>query len=696
MVTAAGETPGRVVLVVDDDEVTREVAQTFLEENGFSVEQAEDGARALELLERIQPDLVLLDVEMPNLDGFETCAHLRQMPHLRSMPVMMTTARDDTPSIDRAYAVGATDFVTKPVNWTILIRRIRYMLRSNEALRDLARAQRIARLGSWRLDPAGGAMVWSEEVYQILSLEPGAVDPSLDLMLECIPGDDRERVTSWFEGALHGAAERELTHRALGADQSERIVQQQLGVLRDAGGALRRVSGTIQDITEREQSAAHLRRLAFFDDLTGLPNRESYRESLEQAVAIAGRHGRALAVLYLDLDDFKRVNDTLGHSTGDELLRTVAKRLHDELRSSDQVTRVVGEGDVGAAARLGGDEFSILLSEVARPGDVAIVAQRIVDALSEPMRLGTQDVYSGSSIGIAVFPGDGNDGETLLKHADVAMYAAKQAGKNQYRFFDTSMNASAERRLAMDSQLRRAIEREELSLVYQPQVDALTGKVEAVEALLRWNNAQFGQVSPVEFIPLAEERGLIVPIGEWVLRTACTQTRTWREQGVGIERISVNISVLQFAQSDFVDVVSKILEETGLDAHVLELEITEGLLATDADGAVATLHALKALGVILSIDDFGTGYSSLSYLRKFPIDRLKIDRSFIQDLVADPVITSAVIGLAHGMRVKVVAEGVETDEQANLLKAEGCDELQGFYLCRPIPPDELVTYLQGG
>jgi diguanylate cyclase (GGDEF)-like protein len=445
------------------------------------------------------------------------------------------------------------------------------------------------------------------------------------------------------------------------------------------------------------EAEARLRRLAYYDSLTGLPNRELFRTRVAQAVGLARRHGRGAAVLFLDLDNFKRINDTLGHSVGDELLRTMAARLASCLRASDAVTRPAGVDDPDGPARLGGDEFTVLLSELAAPEDAARVAQRIQESLSRPMQLVSHEVIVTPSIGIAVFPQDGEDVETLLRNADLAMYYAKRAGRNLFQYYAPSMNEAALRRLTMETMLRQALARGELSLHYQPQIDLVSGELSGLEALLRWESPDLGPVAPADFIPVAEDSGLIVAIGEWVLRTACAQARDWLDAGLWLPRVAVNVSVMQFVQRGFPQTVARVLAETGLAASVLELELTESLLMKDSEDAAETLRALKALGVQLAVDDFGTGYSSLSRLKDFPIDRLKIDKSFVQAVNAsagDGAIVSAAIAMAEGMNLKVVAEGVETVSQLAFLRQRQCDEGQGYYWSRPLPSDQVHRFLQ--
>jgi diguanylate cyclase (GGDEF)-like protein len=428
-----------------------------------------------------------------------------------------------------------------------------------------------------------------------------------------------------------------------------------------------------------------LHHLVLHDNLTRLPNRTLLEDRITQAISSAQGLGKLFAVMLLDLDRFKTINDSLGHHYGDKLLQAVAQRLTETLRAEDTV------------ARIGGDEFVVLLKEIAEPQAAANIAQKLLTALSEPFYIEDQEQNMSSSIGISIYPNDGLDLRALMVNADGAMYHAKKMGRNNYQFFTREMTAVAGARLELEKSLRRAMENREFELHYQPKVNVKSGAVTAMEALIRWRDPQKGLISPVEFIPLAEELGLIIPLGAWVLITACQQNRQWQVAGLPKIRVAVNLSAVQFRQKNLVEFISQVLEDTGLDASFLELEVTESVIMQNAEEATLVLEKLHAKGIHISIDDFGTGYSSLSYLKRFPLDTLKIDRSFVRDISSDPddaAIVKSVIALAHSLRLGVIAEGVETEEQLAFLSALGCDEYQGYYRSRPVPAEEFAQLLR--
>ena len=461
-----------------------------------------------------------------------------------------------------------------------------------------------------------------------------------------------------------------------------------VSVLRETEKELSERSHQITSIQSfHKEAEQNLAQMTHYDVLTELPNRFLFLDRLGHAIGRSAHSHRMIAVLLLDIDNFKTINDTLGHTHGDLLLQDIAGRLR----------RCVLEDDT--LARIGGDEFAIVLEGVSEIEEIALIAQKIVDIFSLPFTPSSQEIFVTPSIGITIYPMDGHDSDSLLKNADAAMYSAKEYGRNHFRFYTTDMNALAIQRFAMEGALRRALEREEFTLYYQPQVDIKSGRVIGVEALLRWNHPERGLVPPNEFIPLLEENNLIISVGEWVLRTACAQCRAWQDAGLPALRMAVNLSARQFRQDDLVEMIDSILRETGISPKLLELELTEGLLMENTSKTSMILGRLKRRGILVAIDDFGTGYSSLSYLKRFPIDRLKIDRSFVRDIISDSndaAIAVAVISLGRSLGLSVIAEGVETRDQLEFLGVQKCDEYQGFHFSRPVPPEEIVSLFKPG
>ncbi len=693
-----------VVMIVDDDESTRMMAKEFLSQAGFVIIEAADGVDALAQVSVVKPDMIILDVEMPNLNGFDTCIELRKQSSFKSTPILMLTGLDNSQAIDLAYKAGATDFATKPLNWSLLCYRVRYMLRASQASEmliknqtSLAASQRIAKLGNWEHDIPQNRLIWSDQLFEILGFDVGEIEPSHEAFLSKVHADDRDRVDAWMSKHSERGERASIDHRIVLSNGEIRSVRQQMEFTRNSDSALVQLQAVVQDFTERRKAEEKIHQLAYYDSLTNLPNRALFQDHLDSSLKIAKRNKQQFALLFLDLDNFKRVNDTLGHAVGDLLLSEVADRLRNNLRGKSDDSSGRQEAFDSMVARMGGDEFIVLLSSINEVGDAIIVANRILTVLSKPYRIANNDVFTSPSIGISMFPDDGASAEDLLRNADMAMYSAKHAGKNLYKVHSEAMDAAAQKRYKIDVSLRAALDDSEFSVHYQPQVDLKTGRVFAVEALIRWDSKELGSVSPADFIPVAEDNGLIVPMGEWVLRTACEQARRWIRESFPITKVAVNISVLQFVRPDFPSMIENILKETKLPPEHLELEITESLLANDTFGAVNTLRKLKKIGVELSIDDFGTGYSSLSQLKNFPIDRLKIDQSFIGNVTnskEDAAITNAVIAMSDSMKIRVLAEGVETQEQLEYLSSNGCDEVQGYLISKPLSAADLEANMQ--
>ncbi|MBE7423530.1 MAG: EAL domain-containing protein [Zoogloeaceae bacterium] len=552
-------------------------------------------------------------------------------------------------------------------------------LRRSEAL--LGRAEALAHVGSWELDMRTQALQWSEETYRLFGFEPHGVAPSLELSRQLTHPDDRPGMDAKLAGVMSGEAlSMEMDFRILLPDGDTRWLHTKAEMEYHDTGPLR-ITGVLQDISERKRFEQKLSEMASFDTLTGLPNRNLLNDRLGQALAHARRSGSPMAVGFVDLDRFKVINDTLGHDAGDELLKEIARRLAGSLRGCDTV------------ARQGGDEFVVVLTDLVRPEDASVVAQKLLDALCPPVTLCGREIVPGASIGFALYPQDGDSMQALLMSADKAMYAAKQAGRGQFRFFDPEMNRAAANWLEVGAELHHALQRGEFELHYQPKVSLRSGQVTGVEALLRWHSPQHGLVQPNKFIPILEETGLILEVGEWVIARACRQWRLWREQGLPPLRIAVNLSPRQFQSRNLAERIRTLIDQPDFLPDYLELEITESMVMQNVDRAIATLEELRGLGVHLAIDDFGTGYSSLAVLKRFPVDCLKVDRSFVRDVPSDPddvAITHAVIALAHSMGLSVVAEGVETEAQRAFLIECCCEEMQGFLFSKPLPATELA------
>jgi diguanylate cyclase (GGDEF)-like protein len=501
----------------------------------------------------------------------------------------------------------------------------------------------------------------------------------LDLMRKAMKNGCRGPVI-----ILTGQGDREIDLEAMKAGAADYLLKNQLNA-----PLLER---SIRYAIERKRTEDHIFRMAYYDDLTRLPNRVLFQDRLRQAIVSADRNNKLAAILFLDVDNFKRINNTFGYHMADQLLSEIAERLNDTMRKTDSIAR---QSDSELFAR-GGDEFTVLLNEIRGVEDAARVAKRIIESLSRPFTLDNNEIFITTSIGMAIFPDDGRDVDSLLKNADAAMYHAKEQGKNNFQYYRQSMNAAAFERLTMENDLRKAVERDELLLYYQPQIDLRTGKISGMEVLLRWNHHAKGMVMPSDFIPLAEDTGLIIPISEWIMHTACVQNKAWQKEGLQTIPVSVNLSSLQFRQKNILGTILQILENSKLNPDYLILEITESSLMDNTEETFATLNALSEMGLRLTIDDFGTGYSSLSYLKRFPLYAIKIDRSFVNGITTnhgDAAIVKAIIAMAHSLKLQVVAEGVETEEQLDFLRNEVCDEMQGFLFSRPLPTEELSKLL---
>ncbi len=680
---------GPLILIADDDPTALLIMEQVLTSHNYRVIKCKDGAEAFDLFLKDRPSAVLLDGEMPVMSGYEACQRIREAEVDFVTPILMITGTDDSTSAKRAFNSGATDFLTKPINWSAFPYRLDHILRANDAHNEIAglmrgipdrilildrdmRAIEIRHAGIFGHDGEGDDPMARTDARESL-------DSKFMQMV-------RRRAADVFE---HGRIEEFETAVEDGDTYYETRV-----VPRDRSSVL----VLIRDITARKLADKQIHQLAFYDTLTGLPNRGMFSREVNVQIERAKRTYSKLALLYLDLDRFKRINDTLGHSAGDELLSSVAKRLENCCRRYDRRTLGVESGSATEVriARIGGDEFAVLLTGVDGPETAMTVSERILEELATPFTHEGHQFVVSPSIGISMMPDDGDTLEDLLKNADTAMYQAKKNGRNNFRFFTDTMNLRSLERLHLENELRVAIEERALTLAYQPKYCLRSSRVVGVEALLRWKHKEFGQISPARFVRVAEETGLIIPLGRWVFEEACRQIQEWQGTALDGVPVAVNVSSQQFLRDDFVDDFLKCLWASGIKGQSLEIEITESTLMTDTSRTILQLEQLKEAGVSLALDDFGTGYSSFDYLRKFPVDRMKIDRSFVREIGSTDnggALCAAMIAMAQQLGLSVVAEGVEEVDQLSFLQKRGCDEIQGYYFCRPIPAGELLTFM---
>jgi diguanylate cyclase (GGDEF)-like protein/PAS domain S-box-containing protein len=692
--------PMKAVLLVEDNPGdARLLREIFNEDRSLEAEfvHVECMADAEKYLARHRVDIVLLDLGLPDAQGLEAVRRARVVAP--GVALVVLTGLDDETLAAHSIQEGAQDYLVKESYGSPrgLLRTLRHAV-ERKAMEEALFAEK--ERAQVTLDSIGDAVICTDISGNITFLNivaenltgwtrSAAMGQPMTEVFQVTDAESHE-IGAKSMGVLTGPTPNEHSPSArilVRGDGSVIPIEDCLAPIHDREG---RVSGTVvvfRDVSAARAMAQQISHSAAHDFLTGLPNRMLLQDRIDHAIALAPRHGSKVAVLFLDLDGFKYINDSLGHPVGDKLLQSIAKRLVGCVRGSDTVSRQ------------GGDEFVVLLSELQKVADAAILARRLLKAVAEAHSIDHHDLHITTSIGISVFPDDGPDAETLIKNADTAMYQAKENGRQSYQFFKPAMKVRAVERQSVEESLRRALQRREFKLRYQPKIDLRTGAITGAEALLRWNHPTRGLVSPARFIPVAEDCGLILPIGAWVLREACTQARDWLDKGMRFSTVAVNVSAMEFRDDNFLEGLFKILRETGLDPKYLELELTESVLMKRADSTASILQTLRERGVKIAIDDFGTGYSSLSYLRKFPVDSLKIDQSFVRQISTvgdDTTIVTAVIGMARSLKLRVVAEGVETLKELEFLRTRQCDEAQGFYFSRPLPPEHFAELLRIG
>lgn len=669
------------ILIVDDDEMIRILLRQALSKESYTVYEAENGIKAMDLCDMHHPDVVLLDVNLPDISGFEVCQFIRGSAYGADIPVIMITGMDDTKSIERAYEYGATDFIIKPINWYLISHHVRYIIRTSNHLKALRKseqklehAQNFARLGYWELNIKKDYLSFSKQLTELLGISCSNFEYGLDYLIMLVHPSERLYVKTVINQAQVDGKKFHLDARLLLANEQLMFIQLQgKKVINRKKEVL--ISGIIQDVSELRKSQSRLNHIAHHDALTELPNRTLFQLQFEMSLQRALHHNQKVALLFIDLDRFKNVNDSLGHDIGDALLCQVANRIVSIIRPND------------TAARLGGDEFAVILNDIEDIDNACSLAQRIISVFEQPFNLGSKVLYSEASIGISIYPEHGDTPARLLRNADTAMYQAK-CSENKIEFYSDELTAVTLKKWSMENELRKALKENSFVLLYQPKVDPKSGHIIGVEALVRWKKD--GElISPIEFIPTAENTGLIIPLGKRILEQAVMQLAAW--QGTLCEHLSiaVNVSGRQLRNDNLDGYIETILKEHEVNPALLELEITEDFLiqGDSKNNSLEVINSLNKLGVNMAIDDFGTGYSSMAQLKNLPISTLKIDKSFVDgipDSKKDIAIIKSIINIAKNLELDIVAEGAETAEQVAFLKENACDFIQGYFYSKPI------------
>ncbi|BBP44832.1 two-component system response regulator [Thiosulfatimonas sediminis] len=675
------------VLIIEDDSVTRMMLAKVLTHSGYEIIQATNGREGLGAYMQHNPNVVLMDVMMPVMDGFAATRAIREYEQKRAVPILMLTALDDIHSIDDAFDAGATDFITKPINWGIFAQRIKYALRTaqiEDRLRsrqaELNFAQQLAKLGYWEWDAVNNLVTGSTSAFAIFDV-PMKQHTSLEQFLAHVMSKDKPMLLQAFNEASQGQSKIQTSFRVVSHDGMIKHIECLGEVDFDQQNNVLKITGSVQDISRLHRAESQIEYQNTHDSLTNLPNRNHFNKTFKKHLSEYPK--RLCAVIVFDIDRFKQINTHFGQGFGDELLISIAQRLK----------RITRDGDY--VARIGSDEFSILILNIATTEELNHLLNRLKQNLSGAFVIHQEELFLSISTGVSVYPQDGNNADLLLNNANIARAKAKAEGGNQLLFFRNEMNQAAQASMQLENELRNAVKKKQIEVYYQPQIDAQTLRPIGSEALVRWNHPTLGMISPVTFIPLAESTGLIIEIGNFVLQQAVKQTAKWYKKGHQL-RIGINLSSRQFTQSDLMLEVQQALSSNELPSALIDLEITESLAMNDAERTTRLLKGLKAMGVSISIDDFGTGYSSLAYLNSFPIDTIKIDRCFIKNLdtQAGQTIANTIIAMAKSLDLEVIAEGIETEEQMHYLQSKECDILQGFKFGKPMPAKEFEAWLE--
>lgn len=687
------------VLIIDDDPQIHILGRKALQQDGFSVIEANNGQEGITLFERHKPDIILLDVLMPGIDGYETCAKIRKLPEAKTTPILIMTSLNDLDSIGKAFDAQATDFFIKPINWIIIRHRIRYILRGADAINklnlamqdlrnskeQLSQAQHLAKLGYWEMNLEDNTITCSKEVLNILQLNENEKVITEDNYFQLIHPEDKTRVVNSLIKAIQDKILWHAEHRvSLNYNQIKIVVLE--GDFSKLSEKNKKIEGILQDITERKKIEQEMQKLSHFDKITGLANRKLFEKRAQSFIDSAKSQKQSLALVSLDVTNLKRINEIFGINIGDVVLKKVSEILINSNNKADK----------NKLACFGSGDFVILMDDIKTPLDVIDKLQLFLSCFDSPLPIQNKEIFANIKIGISIYPSDGKDLETLITHANAARHYINKSNV-RYNFYSEDVNVTTKEEFDLEIELRKALQSRSLLAYYQPKLDLKTRKINTGELLLRWEHASMGFISPDKFIPIAEESGLIIPLGQWVFLTACEQIKLWTIAGYSDIRIAINLSPAQFWQNDLVSSIKNTIMKTGVPPEHLELEVTETALTENIDNTIETLHQLKLIGIKISIDDFGTGYSSLSLLKKLPIDTLKIDQSLIQDITSSKeseAINKAIIEMAHSLKLKVIAEGVETKAQLEKLRSLGCDGIQGFYISPAVEPQVFLSFLR--
>jgi len=688
-----------VVVVADDDAATRYVIASTLSHDGFTVIEASNGQEAVDAFQQSRPDAILLDVEMPGMNGYQACSLIRHMRNGADLPIVMVTGLENSESIDRAYEVGATDFISKPINWPLIGHRLRYILRGAGNFQALAISEvenraLIAAIPDRIFIVNGDGVILNYMNGECSSDENFGRVRSGENIASVLPANLHKDVARSISSVLSTGENAAIEYKASWPGHESSWYE-----CRFVQHGSKKCLVIIRNISARKQSERKIHRLAYYDSLTGLPNRPFFKDQFEKILENAKSTKASLAVFNIDLNRFKRINDTLGWSTGDAVLEQMATRLSKSVDTLLQEKIGNSREPDFCLARFGGNEFTLVLSGLTGPSNFTAIADKIRKVVAKPLMLKGHEFVVTASVGVAISPEHGTSVEALLKNAESARDEAKRLGSNTQKFYRSSMGLGVTECLNLENELRRALENDELLMFYQPKYCTQTLEPNGAEALLRWFHPERGEIPPTAFIPIAEESGLIIDVGNWVANNVCQQISSWEYFGVSPGPIAINISGQEFILGSPVTTLMEAVKKADISASALELEITETVLMSDIRSVISDLHALREEGFSLAVDDFGTGYSSLRYLQKFPIDVLKIDSSFIRDVEKNTdsrAICTAIIALARSLGLNVVGEGVESKWQLEFLKRQACNAVQGFLLSKPLSPDDFVDQLKRG